>query len=407
MQITRKRLWAWAVAIVIVFFATGMAMATWASRVPAIKASLDIDNTQVGLLLLGTGAASILGLSLAPIILLRVGARVGILAGMLIFSGGVLLVGIGSDLVQSYPLTLGGLILFGLAMGSVDIMMNVEGTDIERRFARTILPLLHAFFSLGTVAGAGLGFLLVGAGVSILPHLTAVTVLLAVIAVTVGFLIPRGSRTEETAPHEEERLPWRQRLRTTLSAWREPRTYALGVVMLGMAFAEGGATDWLPLSMVEGHGSSEQLGAAALTVFSISMTAVRVAGGPLVDRLGRVAVLRVLAALATGGLLLFILAPNVPLAFVGIVLWGMGASLGFPLGMSAAADDPAKAAARVAAASTIGYIAFLCGPPLLGFISSHIGLLNTLFIVVGLVAASGLAAGAARPLAGSPQSQRE
>jgi cyanate permease len=77
----------------------------------------------------------------------------------------------------------------------------------------------------------------------------------------------------------------------------------------------------------------------------------------------------------------------------------MGASLGFPLGMSAAADDPAKAAARVGAAATIGYVAFLAGPPALGFVSDHIGLLNTLYVIVALIVLSGFASGAARPIA--------
>jgi MFS family permease len=128
------------------------------------------------------------------------------------------------------------------------------------------------------------------------------------------------------------------------------------------------------------------------------MTVVRLFGGPLVDRFGRVLVLRILAAAAASGILLFILAPSLPLMLVGAALWGIGASLGFPLGMSAAADDPAKAAARVSAAATIGYVAVLGGPPVLGVISEHIGLLNTLFILVGLVVLSGLFSGAARPL---------
>ena len=171
--------------------------------------------------------------------------------------------------------------------------------------------------------------------------------------------------------------------------------------MLGMAFAEGGANDWLALGVVEGHAAPEELGALGLTVFSVAMTVVRVFGGPLVDRFGRVAVLRVLSVAATAGILLFILAPTLPLVFVGAALWGIGASLGFPLGMSAAGDDPARAAARVSAAATIGYVAFLAGPPILGLISEHIGLLNTLFIVVALVAASGFFSAAARPLPGT------
>ncbi|WP_449407194.1 MFS transporter [Microbacterium maritypicum] len=187
-------------------------------------------------------------------------------------------------------------------------------------------------------------------------------------------------------------------MHVALSAWREPRTYAIGVVMLGMSFAEGGANDWLALGVAEDHGGGTALGAAALATFSVAMTAVRVFGGPLVDRLGRVIVLRVLALTAAAGILLFILAPTLPLVFLGAALWGIGASLGFPLGMSAAADDPAKAAARVSAAATIGYVSFLGGPPVLGFISEHIGLLNTLFILVVLAALSGLFSGAARPL---------
>ncbi|MGB4137524.1 MAG: MFS transporter, partial [Microbacterium sp.] len=199
-------------------------------------------------------------------------------------------------------------------------------------------------------------------------------------------------------PEPQQKPAWRERMHVALSAWREPRTYALGVVMLGMAFAEGGANDWLALGAAEDHGAGPAMGAAALAVFSVAMTVVRLFGGPLVDRIGRVVVLRVLSITAAGGILLFILAPSTPLVFVGAALWGIGASLGFPLGMSAAADDPAKAAARVSAAATIGYVAFLGGPPILGFISEHIGLLNTLYILVALAALSGLFSGAARPL---------
>ena len=141
---------------------------------------------------------------------------------------------------------------------------------------------------------------------------------------------------------------------------------------------------------------AEALGALGLATFSVSMTVVRLFGGPLVDRFGRVAILRVLALSATTGMVLFILAPSVELVFVAAVLWGAGVSLGFPLGMSAAADDPARAAARVSAVATIGYVAFLCGPPLLGLISEHIGLLNTLYILVALAIVSGLASPAAR-----------
>ncbi|MFG6475677.1 MFS transporter [Microbacterium sp. P06] len=396
-ELSRSQIVRWRTAIFAIFLASGLSIATWASRVPAIKASLGIDNIQVGLLLLGMGVASIVGLSVAPVVLARIGARRGMLAGLLLVAVGVTIIGVGTDFVHSYPVVLLGLALFGFGNGSVDVMMNVEGAAIEKHTGRTILPLFHAFFSFGTVIGAGLGVAAVAIGLAVVTHASIIAVVIVVIAFVSIANVPAHEIADEgqagAAP-----TAWRERLHVALSAWREPRTYALGVVMLGMAFAEGGANDWLPLALVEGHDADQALGAAGLTVFSIAMTVVRVFGGPLVDRFGRVPVLRVLAATAAVGLLLFILAPNLPLVFVGAALWGAGASLGFPLAMSAAADDPAHAAARVSAAATIGYVAFLCGPPILGFISEHVGLLNTLFIIVGLIVASGLFSGAARPI---------
>lgn len=398
--LTRAQLVRWRTAIFAIFLASGLSIATWASRVPAIKVELGVDNIQIGLMLLGAGIASIAGLSLATPVLARFGARTGMLGAILVFAAGVALIGVGTDVLQSYAFVVAGLVLFGLGNGAVDVMMNVEGAAIEKQVGKTILPLFHAFFSFGTVIGAGLGALAVALGLNVLVHTSVMAVVIAVIAVVTHAMVPAREIAMDPAD-DADRRHWRERLHTALSAWREPRTYALGVIMLGMAFAEGGANDWLALGMVDGHGSTQAVGALGLTVFSISMTIVRVLGGPLVDRFGRVATLRVLAALATAGLLLFILAPSIPLVFVGAALWGAGVSLGFPLGMSAAADDPAKAAARVSAAATIGYISFLCGPPILGVISEQIGLLNTLYILVALAIASGLASGAAKPIAGS------
>ncbi len=398
LDLSRTQLVRWRTAIFAIFLASGLSIATWASRVPAIKSSLGIDNIQIGLLLLGMGVASIIGLSVAPVVLARLGARKGMLGALLLVAVGAAVIGVGTDLVHTYAVVLLGLVLFGCGNGAVDVMMNVEGAAIEKYTGRTILPLFHAFFSFGTVIGAGLGVAAAGWGISVAVHTGLIAGVIALLALVSVANVP--ARTAAMDDDAEGIAPqgWRDRLHLALSAWKEPRTYALGVIMLGMAFAEGGANDWLPLATVEDHGAQEALGAAALTVFSIAMTVVRVFGGPLVDRFGRVTVLRALALTATVGLLLFILAPNLPLVFVGAALWGVGASLGFPLGMSAAADDPAKAAARVSAAATIGYVAFLCGPPILGFISEHFGLLNTLFVIVGLIVLSGLFSGAARPL---------
>lgn len=400
LDLTRSQLARWRAAVFAIFLASGLSIATWASRVPAIKSELAIDNSSVGLMLLGAGIASILGISLASVVLARFGARRGMLGAMLVFAVGVAIIGVGTDALTSFGVVVVGLALFGLGNGTLDVMMNVEGAAIEKQTGKTIMPIFHAFFSFGTVIGAGIGALAAAWQVSVLVHAVVIAVLVLVIAIAAYANVPARQMTgDEDAVADKPH--WRERLATSLSAWREPRTYALGVIVLGMAFAEGGANDWLALGMVEGHGTTAATGALGLAVFSVSMTVFRLLGGPLVDWFGRVWTLRVLSVLAAGGLLLFILAPTVPLVFVGAALWGAGTSLGFPLGMSAAADDPAHAAARVSATATIGYIAFLGGPPLLGYISEQIGLLNTLYILVALAAASGLAASAARPIAGS------
>ena len=185
-----------------------------------------------------------------------------------------------------------------------------------------------------------------------------------------------------------------------MAIWLEPRTLLIGLIVLGMAFAEGSANDWLALAMVDERNASYATGALLFGAFTTAMTVGRLAGGPILDRFGRVPVLRASAALATVGLVIVIFVDQPVLMVAGIVLWGLGASLGFPVGMSAAADDPAKAAARVSAVATIGYLAFLAGPPLIGVLGDSIGLLRALLVVLVLIVVAGLVSFAAREPAG-------
>ena len=396
--LTRTQLVGWRTAIFTIFFVTGLGFASWASRLPAVKNDLGITDLEIGVLLFVAGAASIVGLSLANVIVVRWGARRGMIATIITFALGLIVVGLGVQFFQSYAITAVGLGLMGIGMSATDVMMNVEAAAVEQAFERTLMPLFHAFFSIGTVVGAGIGVAMAAWNVGVAWHLWGIGVLV----LAAGLLSLRAVPSREIV-HDDPATTTtrRERFAEVLSVWRDPRTYAIGAIMLGMAFAEGSANDWLAIAVVDGHGQTEAVGAIALTVFSVAMTVFRILGGPLVDRIGRVWTLRILAVTAVVGLVMFILAPSLPIAFIGVALWGAGASLGFPLGMSAAADDPAKAAASVSAAATIGYLAFLCGPPILGWISHEIGILPTLWIIVGLIVMSGLASGAAKPIAGS------
>lgn len=396
--LTRTQLVRWRAAIFTIFFVTGLGFASWASRLPAVKQDLGINDLQLGVLLFVSGAASIVGLSLANVIVARWGARRGMFATIITFAAGGLVAGLGVQFLQSYAVVCVAMVLMGIGMSATDVMMNVEAAAVEQSFEKTLMPLFHAFFSLGTVAGAGIGIAMAAWNVGVAWHLWGAAALVLIAGLFSLTAVPTREIVHDDPTTKVSR---RDRFAELLSVWRDPRTYAIGAIMLGMAFAEGSANDWLTIAMVDGHGQTEAVGAIALTVFSVAMTVFRILGGPLVDRIGRVWTLRVLSIAAGVGLVMFILAPNLPVAFVGIALWGAGASLGFPLGMSAAADDPKKAAASVSAAATIGYLAFLCGPPVLGWISHQIGILATLWIIVALIAMSGLASGAAKPIAGS------
>ncbi len=369
-------------AVGLTFFLNGLVFASWVSRIPEVRSSFDLSNGQLGLVLLAIAMGSVLALpttgaainALGTVRIVRLGAAaatVGMVAAAF---------GLGHVL----PLTVAGLFVYGLGIGVWDVAMNVEGAEVERGLRRTIMPRFHAGFSGGTVVGALGGALLIELDVPAVVHLVGV-VLLAIVLVwrSSPSFLPVAERHEQTAS-------------SAARAWLEPRTLLIGVMVLALAMTEGTANDWLAVALVDGHDVSHAVGVAGFAVFVLAMTAARFAGTGLIDRFGRVVVLWGTMALAGAGVLLIVLADQPALVVVGIVLWGVGASLGFPVGMSAAADDPVRAASRVSVVSTIGYAAFLAGPPLLGFVGDEVGTLKALLVVAVLLMPAALVVPAAR-----------
>lgn len=387
---------AWRNAVFVIFVLSGLAMATWVARIPGVRDDLGFgkDPSAVGVLILGMSAGAIIGLTVASPLLVRFGPHRGMVGGLVIVGIGTVLLGFGSTVFHSPVVVAAGLVLLGFGNGMVDVMMNVEGTAVEREIGKTLLPLMHACFSLGTVIGAGIGAAAAALHIAVAWHLSAVAVALVVAALVAIRFIPReadlGDETETT------RIPFGERMRAALTVWADWRLILIGVVMLGMAFGEGSANDWISLAVVDGHGQSNSTGAVVFGCFVAAMTIGRVLGGPLVDRIGRVAAIRITAGMGVVGLLLFILGGPMWVVVVGTLLWGFGVSLGFPLGMSAAADGATNTAARVSAVAIIGYCAFLVGPPLIGFLGKEFGLLNALYLILVLLVASFLAAPAVR-----------
>jgi MFS family permease len=176
----------------------------------------------------------------------------------------------------------------------------------------------------------------------------------------------------------------------------------IGLFVLAFAFTEGAGIDWISVAMIDGYGVPATVGTLAFAAFLAAMTAGRWFGPGWLDRYGRVPVVRALAGVSLAGLALFVFGAVPAVAFLGVLLWGLGASLGFPVGMSAAADDPAHAAPRVSVVATIGYCAFLGGPPLVGFLGDHVTVLKALLAVVALLAVAIALAGSVRPPRSEP-----
>jgi len=403
---------AWAVFAV--FFLNGFNFATWASRLPSVRDELGFAENQMGLLLLFAAFGSLLALPLSGLVVERLGASRAVVLFAVVNTVGlvttVFAVAEGADWVVRV-----GLFVTGVGTGVWDAAMNLEGAAVEQRLGRAIMPRFHAGFSFGTMAGAGLGAVAAAFHVPVQWHLTvAVAVSLVAVLWSVRLFLPAGRVDHDAASRADAHADGADpatavpsvvpddassgRARSALSAWTEPRTLLIGVVVLAAALTEGAANDWVSLAVVDGFGTENAMGAVGLAVFLTAMTGMRLLGTGLLDRFGRVVVLRTSAGLALTGLLVFGLSPNLWVALAGVVLWGMGAALGFPVGMSAASDDPRRAAARVSVVATIGYSAFFVGPPLIGFLAHEVGYRAALLVIAVPVVLGLLVVGAARPL---------
>ena len=370
----------------LVFAVSGFGFASWASRIPQVKQHLELDPSALGLLLLAIAAGSVVALPLAGTIVARWGSRRTAMAMAMLSTVALLTVAFGY-LAGVAPVA-AGLFGFGVSAGVWDVAMNVQGAAVERRLGRSIMSRFHAAWSLGAVTGALIGAVAVALGVPVTVHL-------AVAALAEGPVVWVVARS--FVPDVPETTGRTAEAGSALAAWREPRTVLIGVFVLAFAFAEGSGNDWISVAVIEDYRAPATLGTLAFAVFLAAMTGGRWFGAGLIDRYGRVPVTRALAAVAVAGVALFIVGPALPAAFAGAVLWGGGTSLGFPTGMSAAADDPALAAPRVGVTASIGYCAFLGGPPLIGFLGDHIEVRYALVCVAVLLALAIAIAPALRP----------
>lgn len=379
-------------ALCAMFFIPGLGISSWVTRTPAIRDALSASTAEMGLVLLGLSLGSMTGILSSGPLVARLGTRRVIVTGITSVILSMLVIGVGA-LAGHAPIVAIGLAMFGLGMGGSEVALNVDGADLERQLRRPVLPLTHGFFSLGTVAGATIGIVFTAADFSVVIHLVAVAVLtfgMFLIAVSkMGGGVPRQPRHGNAAGEQAR----------SRSLWTDPTLVMIGGIVLAMAFAEGTANDWLPLVMVDGHGFDPSWGSAVYALFAAAMTVGRFCGSWVLQRVSRVNVVRASALSGAIGLACVAFIDNQLVAALAVIFWGLGASLGFPLALSAAGDSGDRSAARVSLVATLGYVAFLIGPPALGFIGEAFGLRHALLVVLVLVLLATFLAPAVRPKA--------
>lgn len=362
------------------FFMYSFCMGSLPPRLPDIRAAMGIEQGPLGFALIGAAAGTLISLSLAAPMVERLGHRRAIL----------MMIPLLALFYATAALSTGPLALFlllvpvGLVIGGIEIVLNLEADRVEHAIGHRIMNRAHAFWSFGFFSAGLAGAAIAQAGISPQVHLFA---MLPVVVVGVALILGRF----EAAPH-----------RTGSSTEAAPRfarpTLAIIVlvaVTLSAMIMEGAGIDWSAIYMHDEFAAPPFVVGFAVALGALTQAITRFFADPFVERYSPSSVSRVLLCVLGLGALLVFYAPTGWLALVGFGLMGVGTSVIFPLAMSAAAQRTDRAAAiNVAALAQTSFVAFLLGPPLLGFVAQHYGIRWSFGIGIPLVLLSLATAGA-------------
>ncbi|MGA5097026.1 MFS transporter [Streptomyces lavendulocolor] len=364
-------------ALTLFFALDGFLFAGWVVRIPAIKQQTGASTGDLGLALLGVSAGAVVTMTLTGRLCRRFGSHPVTVASAVLLSLSIAL----PALTHSAGALGLVLLVFGTAYGGINVAMNSAAVDLVAALRRPVMPTFHAAFSLGGMLGAGLGGLVAG-GLSPAAHLAGLTLAgLALTAVAGPVLLRSPSPAAPEAVGVHKPAPGRPdgRSRRLVTVF--------GVIALCTAYGEGALADWGALHLEQDLHAHPGLAAAGYSLFALAMTAGRLSGTALLERLGQTRTLVAGGATAAAGMLLGALAPTVWLALAGFAVTGLGLANIFPVAVARA--GAVAGAGGVAAASTLGYGGMLIGPPTIGFIADWSSL------PVALTTVAVLAAGAA------------
>ncbi|SFZ84866.1 Fucose permease [Devosia enhydra] len=362
------------------FFMYSFCMGSLFPRLPELKAQMGASESELGLALIGTAAGTLVSLTFGGPLLDRIGYRRAIL-------GMIPLLSLGYALATFAPGPLAFFLLLlpvGLLIGAIEIIVNLEADRVEHQIGRRIMNRSHAFWSFGFFSSGLVGATVAQAGIS--PQ-TQMLAMVPVIALGVAVILGRF----DPAPH-----------RSGGSTEAGPRFAApslpilvLVVVTLSAMILEGAGIDWSAIYMTNEFSAAPFIAGIAVATGAGAQAVTRFFVDGFVEKFSPAGVARTLLTILGLGTLIVFFAPHPGIALLGFALLGVGSSAIFPLAMSAAAQRTDRpAAVNVAALAQISFVAFLVGPPLLGFVAEHFGIRWSFGIGLPLVVLSFISAGA-------------
>lgn len=368
-------------AVSLVFFMMGSLIGVWASRIPDIKTILGYNEAEFGILLLIMASGAFVSFPVAGQLVDRLGAAPAskILSVFLLAMFIVLPLGMQPYVISAL------LFLTGFGIGALDVSMNAWGAEVEQRHGRPIMSSFHGLFSLGAGVGAGLGALALRFDLTVFEHFAgwgALQMLLLLVFANVPWTSDKAEPGEK-AP---------------FLAIPKGALFLVGIMALVAALGEGAMTDWAALYQIQELGYDPSTAAIAFAVFSVAMVVMRFAGDRVIARHGAVQVARVSGIGAVLGTALVVWGASPAVIWVGAAIMGLGNAVIFPLAMSRAAADPVMSkGTALAAIATLGYGAFLLGPPVLGFIGEAVSLRAAFALVAVLAIFIVVLSGALKP----------
>lgn len=348
------------------FLIHGLVVATWVSRIPAVQAALGLNNGVLGLALLGAPVGAVCTIPLAGWLVTRYGSKQVSAISAVGFCLAVTLPGFAVNALSLAT----ALLFFGSTAAAMDVSMNAQGVDVEKALGRPTMSRFHGMFSIGGMAGAGIGGIVAARGIAPIAHFLGSG---ALCLVTVLLIWPMLLDTREHTVTAGHRLPLSKTPRVLL---------ALSAIAFCILLSEGAMADWTAVYFKQVLRTGPGIAAAGYAVFSAAMAVFRLLGDLITARLGPLRTVRAGSLVAAIGLCSALCMKTPGLALPGFAAAGAGFSVIIPLVFgSGGRVEAVSPGAGIATVTGIGYIGFLVGPPTIGFLSQ----LSTLRYALGVV----------------------